>query len=220
MTSVPTRRGPVRRLAALLPVLLPVLVLSPEAAAAPEVPRSWASARTPGPPTGPTSAAAPPVTRPSAGVWPLRPQPAVVRRFDPPSVSWGRGHRGVDLAGRVGQPVRAAVAGQVSFAGRIAGVGTVAVRHGATRTTYQPVEPTVVRGEPVAAGQPIGRLAWHGTHCSPSACLHWGLLRGEQYLDPLSLVDAPRPVRLLPWTFSPLRRGDGPGGTPAGAAPW
>ena len=42
--------------------------------------------------------------------WPLRPQPAVLRKFDAPSPNWNRGHRGVDLAGEPGQPVSAAAA--------------------------------------------------------------------------------------------------------------
>jgi murein DD-endopeptidase MepM/ murein hydrolase activator NlpD len=163
----------------------------------------------------PASALALPSPRPAEGVWPLSPRPTVVDRFDPPSERWGRGHRGVDLAGRVGQPVRAAVAGQVTFAARIAGVGSVVVGHGATRTTYQPVDATVARGDRVAAGQRIGHLEWHGTHCAPAACLHWGLLRGEQYLDPLTLVDAPKPVRLLPVGAFPAVP---PSGTGAGAA--
>jgi len=132
------------------------------------------------------------------GVWPLDPRPEVVRGFDPPDVRWGSGHRGVDLAGRVGQPVRAALPGTVSFAGRVAGRGVVVVDHGATRTTYEPVTASVRRGAPVNRGQVIGRLAWFGTHCLPDACLHWGLRAGETYLDPLQLVGGPRPVRLLP----------------------
>ena len=46
----------------------------------------------------------------------------------------------------------------------------------------------------------IGRLLLAGSHCAPAACLHWGLIRGETYLDPLTLVGAvPQPVRLYPW---------------------
>ncbi len=186
----------------------------------------------------PGPAVAVPSTEPAEGVWPLSPRPAVVHRFDPPAQRWERGHRGVDLAGRVGQQVRAAVAGRVTFAGRIAGVGSVVVSHGATRTTYQPVDATVGRGDRVAAGQRLGHLEWHGTHCSPRACLHWGLLRGEQYLDPLVLVDAPKPVRLLPsgafgvgastapTAWSPevarvaFRLGGVPAGTPVAVVPW
>jgi murein DD-endopeptidase MepM/ murein hydrolase activator NlpD len=136
----------------------------------------------------------------ASGVWPLQPQPAVVHGFDPPSVPWGAGHRGVDLAGHVGEPVHAAMAGTVSFAARIAGVGMVVVDHGPTRTTYQPVVATVRRGQRVAAGAVIGRLQWTGTHCLPDACLHWGWIRGTVYLDPLRLVGGgPSPVRLLPF---------------------
>ena len=139
---------------------------------------------------------------PAEGVWPLDPRPEVVRAFDPPSTTWGAGHRGVDLAGHLGQEVRSAVAGQVSFAGRIAGRGVVVVSHGATRTTYEPVSASVSRGDQVAAGEVLGTLQWAGSHCLPRACLHWGLRRGEvggAYLDPLTLVGGPRPVRLLPW---------------------
>ena len=132
-------------------------------------------------------------------VWPLDPQPRVVSGFDPPASRWGAGHRGVDLLGTSGQAVRAAQGGTVTFAGRLAGRGVVVVSHGGTRTTYEPVVATVSVGDPVAAGSRIGRLELLGSHCLPRACLHWGLLEGEQYLDPLTLVGG-GPVRLLPWT--------------------
>lgn len=134
------------------------------------------------------------------GVWPLRPQPEVVRGFDPPETTWGGGHRGVDLRGSVDQPVRTALAGRVAFVGVIAGVPMVVVDHGAVRTTYQPVAATVPVGTELAGGDVIGTLQWFGTHCLPAACLHWGLLEGDRYLDPLMLVGGPRPVRLLPLT--------------------
>ena len=137
------------------------------------------------------------------GVWPLRPRPEVVRSFDPPDVVWGSGHRGVDLAGAIGQPVRAALPGRVSYAGAIAGVGVVVVDHGSTRTTYQPVAAGVPVGVEVAAGEVIGTLEWYGTHCLPAACLHWGLVEGDRYLDPLTLVGGPGPVRLLPLAGEP-----------------
>lgn len=131
------------------------------------------------------------------GVWPLRPTPAVVNAFDAPESQWGSGHRGVDLAGTPGQMVRAALPGRVTYAGPLAGRGVVVVSHGETRTTYEPVTATVAVGDTVRAGTGIGRLAFTGSHCSPSTCLHWGWLDGEVYLDPLDLVGAGR-VRLLP----------------------
>lgn len=131
------------------------------------------------------------------GQWPLRPVPEVVSGFDPPSSTWGAGHRGVDLLGLPGQRVRAARAGTVSFVGTIAGRGVVTVDHGDTRTTYEPVASSRVRGQRVTPGDVIGRLTLPGSHCFPRACLHWGWIRGKTYLDPLRLVGA-APVRLLP----------------------
>lgn len=150
------------------------------------------------------------------GVWPLRPRPAVVAAFDPPDVVWGAGHRGVDLAGQAGQPVRTALPGQVRFSGRIAGRGVVVVGHGSTRTTYEPVAAAVHVGDPVEAGDVLGRLELAGSHCFPRACLHWGWVRGETYLDPLRLVGG-GPVRLLPlWRDSPAGT-PGPAGHPGPA---
>lgn len=142
------------------------------------------------------------------GTWPLRPDPEVVTGFEAPSSPYGIGHRGVDLLGRPGQPVRAALAGEVSFAGRIAGRGVVVVAHGPTRTTYEPVAGSVAVGEPVAAGGVLGRLEVAPSHCLPRTCLHWGWIEsgpaGDTYLDPLRLVGL-GPVRLLPlWTAAPL----------------
>lgn len=144
------------------------------------------------------SAAAEP-TEPAApvGVWPLRPDPVVVNDFDPPASRYGAGHRGVDLAATIGQSVHAALPGTVTFAGRVAGKGVVVVGHGETRTTYEPVAAAVAVGDPVAAGAVIGVVEYAGSHCRPRACLHWGWLRGETYLDPLLLVGA-GPVRLVP----------------------
>lgn len=142
-----------------------------------------------------------PAPAPARGSWPLRPAPPVVSGFDRPESRWSAGHRGADLLGRPGQPVHAALAGTVSYAGRVAGRGVVSVDHGPVRTTYQPVAATVRRGQQVAEGQVIGRLLLAGSHCLPRACLHWGLIRGAStYLDPLMLVGAvPQPVRLHPW---------------------
>ncbi|MDP2773083.1 MAG: peptidoglycan DD-metalloendopeptidase family protein [Nocardioides sp.] len=137
------------------------------------------------------------------GGWPLRPVPEVVGTFDPPATPYGAGHRGVDLAGREGQTVRSALPGTVTYAGSLAGRGVVVVGHGATRTTYEPVTSAVSVGDPVATGTPLGSLQLSGSHCFPRACLHWGWIEGETYLDPLRLVGA-GPVRLLPLWSAPV----------------
>jgi murein DD-endopeptidase MepM/ murein hydrolase activator NlpD len=150
--------------------------------------------------------ALPGATTDPVGVWPLQPEPEVVRGFDPPDSPYGRGHRGVDLLGTVGQPVLAALPGKVTFAGALAGRGVVVVNHGDTRTTYEPVAATVAVGAPVAAGTQVGTLELAGSHCFPRACLHWGWIEGETYLDPLRLVGA-GPMRLLPlWRADPVGR--------------
>jgi murein DD-endopeptidase MepM/ murein hydrolase activator NlpD len=130
--------------------------------------------------------------------WPLDGTPRLVRRFDPPPQRWASGHRGVDLAAAAGTVVRAAGPGVVVFAGHIAGRGVVSVEHaGGLRTTYEPLEPAVSSGQRVAAGDPLGTLAAGHAGCPQPACLHWGLRRGAEYLDPLALLGLVR-VRLLP----------------------
>lgn len=119
----------------------------------------------------------------------------VVRGFDPPARPWLPGHRGVDLGAAPGAPVRAAMAGRVVFAAELAGRGVVVVSHGALRTTYEPVTAGVGVGTMVGTGDRIGTL--QAGHSCTDGCLHWGLRRGEEYLNPLSLLD-PGPLQLLP----------------------
>jgi len=120
-----------------------------------------------------------------------------VRGFDPPQTSYAAGHRGIDIGATEGTPVVSAADGVVTFVGMIDSVSMVTVTHGDVRTTYQPVAPAVSAGQTVAAGQPIGTLlTGHGTTTS----LHFGVLQGDTYLDPLSWLggQATQQVRLLP----------------------
>lgn len=128
----------------------------------------------------------------------IRPVPGpLLHPFDPPEEAWTSGHRGVDLAAVPGEPVRAALTGVISYAGLLAGRGVVVVRHGEQRTTYEPVSAWVRPGDQVRAGEVIGVLEPVPGHCVPAWCLHWGLRRGEEYRDPLTLL-GPRRIRLLP----------------------
>ncbi len=129
--------------------------------------------------------------------WPLVGPYDVSRPFAPPATRYGAGHRGADLPGAAGLPVRAAGDGRVSYAGLIAGRGVVVVSHGDLRTTYEPVTASVVVGTVVVAGQEIGRLDGAHGGCPVAVCLHWGLRRGEAYLDPVQVVNR-GPARLLP----------------------
>jgi murein DD-endopeptidase MepM/ murein hydrolase activator NlpD len=88
----------------------------------------------------------------------------------------------------------------VLWAGSLAGRGVVSVLHGdGRRTTYEPLAPVVEPGDVVESGELLGWVAPGVSHCgSVPSCLHWGLLHGDRYADPLSLLTPPGRPRLLP----------------------
>jgi murein DD-endopeptidase MepM/ murein hydrolase activator NlpD len=132
--------------------------------------------------------------------WPLSPIPKVTRYFEPPETPYGPGHRGIDLASAPDAGVLATAEGMVIFAGQLAGRGVVSVDHeGGLRSTYEPVTPSVVTGDQVHRGQVLGKLAAGHLGCPEPACLHFGVRRGEEYLDPLALIGEPSEIRLKPW---------------------
>nr|WP_083929617.1 M23 family metallopeptidase [Catelliglobosispora koreensis] len=131
--------------------------------------------------------------------WPV--EGVVVRRFTVGPHPWSPGHRGVDIAAEAGVPVRAAGDGIVHFAGWVVSRPVVSVAHSnGTRTTYEPVEPSVTAGQTVVTGQIIGVLL-----TGHDGALHFGLRQGETYLDPLVLLGRGR-VRLLPLARPASRR--------------
>ncbi|PZW03449.1 Peptidase family M23 [Micromonospora phaseoli] len=150
-----------------------------------------------------SSAPSSPAGVPTAGTvgrfrWPLDGVPQPVRRFDPPPRPWLAGHRGVDLLAPAGATVRSAGAGTILFAGMVAGRPVITVGHtDGLRTTYEPVEPAVTVDTAVPAGAALGVLLPGHSGCPAAACLHWGLRRGPDYLDPLTLLGLGR-ARLLP----------------------
>jgi murein DD-endopeptidase MepM/ murein hydrolase activator NlpD len=146
------------------------------------------------------AASAEPGAPPPASLWalPVAGRPIVTYGFEAPPHPYAPGHRGVDLTAAVGAPVLAAGDGTVAFAGRVAGRPVVSIDHpNGLRTTYEPVAPSVGAGQAVARGSPIGTLVAGHAGCPREACLHWGLRRGETYLDPMALLRPPR-ISLLP----------------------
>jgi murein DD-endopeptidase MepM/ murein hydrolase activator NlpD len=162
------------------------LVAGAIALAAVVVPRSSAGA-----------AAAPPA--PGAWVKPVSGQ--VSQPFVAPRSRYGAGHRGVDFAVPTGTPVRAANAGEVTFAGSVAGSLHVVIAHGRGLRTSSSFLATITvrRGEHVARGQVVGTAgAGTGEH---AGVLHFGLRFGEVYVDPMVLfapTDLSRLIRLIP----------------------
>ncbi|WP_298459770.1 M23 family metallopeptidase [uncultured Cellulomonas sp.] len=123
----------------------------------------------------------------------------VVRDFDGPPQPWAAGHRGVDLAADPGQTVRAPQGGVVTFAGTVVDRGVVTVTHDdGLRSSLEPVRWSVGLGQRVVQGQVVGSVSQAAGHCAPATCLHWGLRRGESYLDPMRWVTGRGPIVLLP----------------------
>jgi murein DD-endopeptidase MepM/ murein hydrolase activator NlpD len=152
--------------------------------------------------------------------WPL--QGVVTQGFGPspywfePSVRAGdttypHFHTGVDIAATWGQPVHAAVAGHVEYAGWQGGYGyTVVLLHDSgLRTLYAHLSRfTVGRGQSVAAGQQIGTAGATGNATGPH--LHFEVRPQPQtvadpiaYLDPAQAAD-PHPVPVQ-WGPTPGR---------------
>ena len=160
------------------------------------------------------------VRLPTPAGWPLSGSPVVQRGFDPPTVAWGSGHRGIDLAAKPGDAVLAAADGRVAFVGSIAGKPVISLDHGPVRTTYEPVISTLQVGERVALGQVIGQVG-QGGHCR--GCLHWGLREGKKYLNPLLLLgNGSGQLRLVAEAQRTIaeRAAQGPGSGRFGDAGW
>lgn len=153
----------------------------------------------------PAAGAAPAPAAAARWSWPLDPRPAVLRAFDPPARPWLSGHRGVDLqAAYDGAPVTSPAPGTVSFVGVVVDRPVITVDHGnGLRSSFEPVESGLTAGAAVAAGDILG-LARPG-HCRPVPCIHWGVRRGEDYLNPLAFVMDLRPSVLLPLVPEPQR---------------
>jgi murein DD-endopeptidase MepM/ murein hydrolase activator NlpD len=205
MTNLPPRSpGPAlgRVSASILTVLLAVVLVALSAGSPAVALRS-----------GPDVAVNPAATGYVPPVPGVDPPSGVERLFDPPEEEWGAGHRGVDLVAPEGARVVSPGPGVVTFAGQVARRGVVVVTHpDGLRTSLEPVVASVPVGSAVAAGAPIGvaesGVAESGVvegqgdgvtpnHCAPRSCVHWGVRRGDRYLDPLSLLDRP-PIVLLP----------------------
>lgn len=130
--------------------------------------------------------------------WPVSPRPPVLRDFDPPPKPWLSGHRGVDLGtASDGAQVTSPAAGIVSFVGVVVDRPVITIDHGnGLRSSFEPVESSLAAGSAVNAGQVIG-TALPG-HCPATSCVHWGVRRGGDYVNPLQFVMDLRPSILLP----------------------
>lgn len=97
----------------------------------------------------------------------------------------------------VGDAVHAPGPGVVTFSGRVVDRGVVTITHpDGLRSSLEPVSDTPPVGTQVVTGEVVGVLA-SGGHCGQRDCVHWGVRRGDTYVDPLSLFEV-GPIVLLP----------------------
>jgi murein DD-endopeptidase MepM/ murein hydrolase activator NlpD len=101
----------------------------------------------------------------------------IVDHFRPPACMWCAGNRGIDYAVAPGTPVHAAGPGRVDFAGPVGKELFVVLSHpDGLRTTYAFLQSVSVSvGHNVAAGDVVALAG-------PD--LHFGVRRGDTYLDP------------------------------------
>lgn len=132
--------------------------------------------------------------------WPVTIEPTVVRDFDPPSERWLAGHRGADLTVGLNGEILAPADGRVSHVGTVVDRATITIDHGdGLRSSFEPVESDLKKGDRVRKGQVIGVLSGRN-HCLTTvrACVHWGVRLDDDYVHPLPFVGAQRPSVLLP----------------------
>jgi biotin carboxyl carrier protein len=116
----------------------------------------------------------------------------VVDAFRPPAQNWNAGNRGLEYATEPGTPVAASAAGEVVFAGPVAGGLHVVVLHDdGLRTSYSFLALVAVkRGDKVEQGQTLGTTQQR---------FHFGVRAGDAYLDPAKLFGGgPPEVHLVP----------------------
>jgi hypothetical protein len=154
----------------------------------------------------------------AAWVWPLSGE--VITPYSNGDDPYASGqHRGIDIAGETGQPVAAAAAGSVRFAGTAGSSGlTVSIRTlDGFDTSYLHLSSASVReGESVTAGERIGAVGTSGTRSTERAHLHFGVREAgsrHAYRDPLAFLPA-----LPPAAESP-REASAPQPTPEPVAP-
>jgi murein DD-endopeptidase MepM/ murein hydrolase activator NlpD len=163
------------------------------------------------------------------GTWPWPVEGEVVTAYENGDDPYAAGqHRGIDIAAPEGQPVVAATAGTVTFAGTVGSAGlTVAIRTADDRfdTSYLHLDSTAVEeGDQVEPGEEIGAVGTSGVRSVKEPHLHFGVrVAGEDhaYRDPLNFLGPPGTSAPDPPTpiVAPPRPGPLPAPGPAPLAP-
>ena len=124
-------------------------------------------------------------------------------------------HTGLDIANRIGTPVRAAEAGIVRFVGWMGGYGRlIVVAHGdGLETSYSHLSAMVVSlGERVGRGQVVGRMGSTGWSTGPH--LFFEVRRYGVAVDPVPFLQGMRGGSTVAHLASPSRTATGTRSTP------
>ena len=135
-----------------------------------------------------------------AAAWSWPADGEVLRTFELGSDTYAAGqHRGIDVAGAPGSPVRAPAAGIVTFAGSVPTHGrgvTILTADGYSVTLFHLESVEVVKGDAVAEGATVGTMGSSGDAEHSVPTVHLGIRvaeRSDGYVDPLGFLP-PRPV--------------------------
>jgi hypothetical protein len=109
----------------------------------------------------------------------------------------GGQHRGVDIAGETGAPVRAPASGAVAFAGTVPSGGktvTIRTEDGYAVTLLHLGDYSVARGQQVSEGDAVGTVEPSGVAAEPQPYVYLGIRVAADpngYVDPLGLLPPP-----------------------------
>ena len=147
----------------------------------------------------------------SAGAWSWPADGDVLRPFALGGDAYAAGqHRGIDVAGAEGSPVRSPASGTVSFAGTLPTYGrgvTILTADGYAVTLVHLGSIGVAKGDTATEGAPIGSMGSSGDPEHDVPTVHLGIrveTQGEGYVDPLGLLPprsaapAPSPPTVAP----------------------
>jgi murein DD-endopeptidase MepM/ murein hydrolase activator NlpD len=145
------------------------------------------------------NAAVPSAGPAGAGTWRWPVLGAVVRPFEPPEGPYGPGHRGIDIAARVGTTVVAPSVGVVSFAASVGGQLYVTIDHGeGVLSTCSFVSALLVgKGALVSAGTPIALSGTGHPGSTLPPHLHFGVRVLGEYVDPTPFLQPASVVDLI-----------------------
>lgn len=102
---------------------------------------------------------------------------------------WSRQHKGIDIGGNIGTPIKAADGGVVTYAGWMSGYGKyVVINHeNGYKTAYGHCDSiSVAVGDRVSKGEEIARMGNTGRSTGPH--LHFEVIKGGEYVNPLEYV--------------------------------